>query len=172
MNLATVRIFTKIFMRNIRMPRVALVIAIALLAFSAHAATMPAVKYIAENGAKQTVDFSKNRLTALHFWATWCSPCVEEFPQVSRIQEKYQNRGFQVIALSLDTQKEQVKKFFAEENIRNLAPLFDGGNSQALKIRGLPTTIFVNSSGEAIARIDGAVDWQSEKINRFIERNL
>ncbi len=38
----------------------------------------------------------------VNFWATWCVPCVEEFPDVQRLRENYRARGLTVIAVSLD----------------------------------------------------------------------
>jgi thiol-disulfide isomerase/thioredoxin len=133
---------------------------------------LPEISYIDENGRKETLDFSKNRITALHFWATWCTPCVQELPEVDKAQTIYKNQGFQVVAISLDLKKENVESFFAENKIKNLPQFFDNNmqNYQNLKIKGLPSTIFVNENGEEIARVSGALGWESKNTKAFIDK--
>jgi thiol-disulfide isomerase/thioredoxin len=47
------------------------------------------------------------------FWATWCGPCVEQFPHTVELAEKYRERGLSVIALSMDnpSAEPQVRAF-------------------------------------------------------------
>lgn len=57
------------------------------------------------------VDAAGNRVTAadfdghvllLNFWATWCAPCVEEMPMLSRLQRDYSGRGLRVVGITVD----------------------------------------------------------------------
>ena len=89
-------------------------------------------------------------------------------------QKAYKGRGLQVVALSLDGKNMvKVQKFFAENKIASLAPLFDANMKifHMLKLRGLPTTIFANAKGEEIARAEGALDWHSEAVKKIIAEN-
>lgn len=136
---------------------------------------LPTVIYSDENSKEHRFDSSKNRLTALHFWATWCMPCIKELPQVNAAQKKYANKGFKIIALSLDGKNiDKVQKFYSYNNIDSLQPLFDSSMTafQQLKIKGLPTTIFINSKGEEVARAEGDIDWESKEVTEFIELEL
>lgn len=134
-------------------------------------AKLPTVSYTAENQKKITLNTKKHRLTALHFWATWCVPCVEELPQVDAASKAYGD-DFAVVALSLDGRNmDKVKTFYSENKITTLKPFLDADMSafQTLKIRGLPTTIFINEKGEEIARAEGPLDWESDEVKKFIE---
>lgn len=136
---------------------------------------IPIVIYSNENGKKLQLDTKKNKLTALHFWATWCQPCVKELPEVNAAQKKYSAAGFKVITLSLDGKNtDNVKKFYDENHIDGLDILFDPGmeSFQQLKIRGLPTTVFLNQDGKEIARSEGPLNWQSSEVNKFIGEKL
>ena len=116
----------------------------------------------------------KAPLTAVHFWATWCAPCVVELPEVDKAAAKYADKGFRVVALSLDTDMSKVKEFYAARGIKTLTPALDADMSsiQAVQARGMPATIFYNEKGEAIARADGPLDWNGAKLTSFIESSL
>lgn len=133
---------------------------------------LPEIVYSDENGKAKNLETKGYKLTALHFWATWCVPCVKELPQVDAVQKKYKNKGFKVIALSLDNKNtEKVKKFFKDNKIKNLDVLFDSSLAafQQLKIKGLPTTIFIDQNGNAVGTAEGYLDWKSKTVQDFIE---
>lgn len=136
---------------------------------------LPPLVYVDETLKEQRFDASKNQLIALHFWATWCVPCVKELPEVDIAQKTYADKGFAVIAIALDGKNvEKVKAFYSENNIKHLNLYLDPDmvTFQKLKIGGLPTTIFVNSKGEMVKRYDKPIKWQSEEIEKLIEDNI
>ena len=138
-------------------------------------AKLPEITYSDENGKTQTLETKGYKLTALHFWATWCVPCVKELPQINSMQKKYKSKGFRVVALSLDNKNvEKVQKFFKDNKINNLDILFDSNLAafQQLKIKGLPTTIFIDQSGNAVGTAEGYLNWKSKKVKEFVELNL
>ena len=51
----------------------------------------------------------------LNFWATWCVPCREEYPDLVRLEKAYRDRGVSVLGVSIDLPKEmpKVEKFLA-----------------------------------------------------------
>lgn len=138
--------------------------------------TIPEITYSDADGKEHTLDTSKHKLTALHFWATWCNPCVRELPLANEAQKKYSRNGFNIVALSVDDTQNIaiVKKFYIDKQIDSLDLLFapDISVFRKLKLRGLPTTIFINNEGKVIARTDGAVDWQGEELSDFIEDQI
>lgn len=136
---------------------------------------LPALQLLSLGGDKATVDFSKHALTAVHFWATWCVPCVEELPKLNEAQKRYRERGFHVVAISMDGKNSsKVKKFLSEQRITGLETVLDNGmkSYKAAMVIGLPTTLFIDRQGRQIARSDGDLDWQSPEITEFIEQQL
>ena len=53
----------------------------------------------------------KGKYYLIDFWATWCPPCVEEIPELSRVYEKYKGRKLEVLSLSFDKSPLQIQQF-------------------------------------------------------------
>ncbi len=53
-------------------------------------------------GLKKTVAGLKGKVVFVNFWATWCAPCVAEFPDIIKLYQKYHAKGLEVIAVSFD----------------------------------------------------------------------
>ena len=84
-------------------------------------ATPPSVSRIAGEldaaGLARRLAQEKGRVVLVNFWATWCEPCREEFPSLSRLQKAYGGRGLTVLGVSTDfeSQRAGVEKFLAEQ---------------------------------------------------------
>ena len=66
---------------------------------------------------RKLVAAQKGKVILVNFWATWCVPCREEFPDLSRLQRAYLPRGLTVIGISTDlsSQMPAVEKFLSEQ---------------------------------------------------------
>jgi thiol-disulfide isomerase/thioredoxin len=60
------------------------------------------VQPIDENGVQQLIKQAAGKVVLLNFWATWCEPCKEEFPDLVKIAREFQPRGLEVIFVSID----------------------------------------------------------------------
>jgi peroxiredoxin len=54
------------------------------------------------NGATVSVAEFDGKIMLLNFWATWCKPCIEEMPMLTRLQHDYAGHGVQVVGIALD----------------------------------------------------------------------
>lgn len=117
----------------------------------------------------------KGKLTALHFWATWCVPCVEELPALDAVQEQYAAHGLKVVAVAEEAGgPEKAQRFLADHGITHL-PLYLDPKGMALgaaKVKGLPATLFFDEKGVLLKRIDGPAAWEGEEMREFIEAAL
>ncbi len=59
----------------------------------------------------------KGKVVLIDFWATWCGPCVAEVPNVVAAYEKYHDKGFVIMGISLDSDKEALLKFTKEHKM-------------------------------------------------------
>ncbi len=126
--------------------------------------------YKDESGVEHSLNTTMNNLTALHFWATWCIPCLKEMPKIDAAQKKYAARGLKIIPISLDYNAESVKKFYAEHKINALGVWLDTDKVtfQNFKIKSLPSTVFIDSYGKVISKTEGEINWENSKVDEFI----
>ncbi len=59
---------------------------------------------------KSIIDSSKGKVTLVNFWATWCPPCVKEFPELVKLYKDYKDKDFNLIFVSLDDNSEVESK--------------------------------------------------------------
>jgi thiol-disulfide isomerase/thioredoxin len=107
-------------------------------------------------------------LIILNFWATWCEPCKEEMPSLDRLQTNSKLINLKVFAINIGKEnKQKVKEFFDNLNIKNLEPYFDPPITLAkiLSLRGVPTSILIDKNGQEFARIIGSIDFNIKFID-------
>jgi thiol-disulfide isomerase/thioredoxin len=64
--------------------------------------TLPSVEPIDVKGIEHLVHARNGKILFLNVWATWCRPCVEEFPDLVKLYNDYQNAGVDIAAISVD----------------------------------------------------------------------
>lgn len=65
------------------------------------------------NGATVSAADFDGKILLLNFWATWCKPCIEEMPMLTRLQHSYAGRGVQVVGIALDD-PDKAREFASE----------------------------------------------------------
>ncbi len=95
----------------------------------------------------------RDKFLLVDFWATWCGPCVAELPTVQAAYEKYHAKGFEVLAVSLDRDEADLRKFVDEKKLA-WAQLFEGAEAIAEKfgVESIPTTYLLDREGKIVAR--------------------
>jgi thiol-disulfide isomerase/thioredoxin len=132
---------------------------------------------LAENGDLLDLGRFRSEVVLLNFWATWCSPCIQELPALDRLQARLGGPGFTVVALPIDEGDVAAPATFVRRlGLRNLTVYLDftGTTAEALPLYGLPITYLLDPRGEVIGYIVGATDWDSPEVERllshFVER--
>ena len=107
------------------------------------------------------------KVRLVNFWATWCGPCITEFPDLIEINRMYRNRDFEFVTVSANypDEKTEVLKFLTKHQASNRNLLLAGKDKSALiesfdkDWRGaLPYTVLLSAKGEVLWKQDGAVD--------------
>lgn len=80
-----------------------------LLLFMASLVLSPALPGIDEAGLQKLVETHDNKALVINFWATWCAPCREEFPELVELYERRKEEGLEIVAISMD-EPEDVEK--------------------------------------------------------------
>lgn len=129
---------------------------------AAKTANLPKVTQVDFEGLKavlkQNADAKKPLL--VNFWATWCEPCREEFPELVKIDNEYRSRGLEFITISLDDLAEinrDVPKFLGEMKAAMPAYLLKTANEEAAIAYvapdwrgGLPFTVLFDAEGKRV----------------------
>jgi len=98
----------------------------------------------------------KGKVVLVDFWATWCMPCRIELPNVIATYQKYHDQGFEVIGVSLDSDKQALLAFI-KQNDMTWPQYFDGqvwNNKLAVKygVQALPMTFLLDKNGKIIGK--------------------
>ena len=107
------------------------------------------------DGKPLSVGALKGKVVLVDFWATWCGPCRAELPNVIEAYKKYHAQGFEIIGVSLDSDREKLDAFLKKTEGMTWAQYFDGegwSNKLAVKygVQGIPFAVLVGADGKII----------------------
>jgi peroxiredoxin len=124
------------------------------------------IEMIDEPGIKELLKNNSGKLRLINIWATWCGPCVTEYPEFITINRMYRKRDFEFVSISADNpaNKEKVTKFLKQQQSSTKNYLFNEDDKYKLieavdpKWQGaLPYTILVEPGGKIIYSKQGAI---------------
>ncbi|WP_299060987.1 TlpA disulfide reductase family protein [uncultured Polaribacter sp.] len=92
------------------------------------------------------------KITLVDFWASWCTPCREATPKIRQLYKKYKNKGFTVVTVSEDKNKEDWKTGIEQDNMLDWHHIFDdyGRISSMHGVRAIPYMILIDGEGKII----------------------
>lgn len=114
---------------------------------------------------------NKRKYYLIDFWATWCQPCIAQFPKLTEIYEKYNSVGFGMIAYSLDVKRDKYQEF--TDNNKLKWPTFtdlEGSESQVYKlfnVSSIPFNFLIDSDFNIVE-----VNMTPDKLLNFLEEKL
>ena len=124
------------------------------------------------DGAMVSLSDSAGKVVIVDFWATWCPPCQEMIPILSKLHRNYSGKGLVVLGVSLDEEGLQVlSPFVAAKGIpykvllgdRQVAKSFGG-------ITSIPTLFIVSRDGRLVRKLEGYHDYDrlEEEISKYL----
>ena len=100
----------------------------------------------------------EGQVVLVDFWATWCAPCRKSMPELQAIHQRYKDKGFQVLGVSIDEGgADKVKKYVKAKKIAYPIAL-DVATWERLKVKAVPAAFLVDGQGRIVAQWTGAVD--------------
>ncbi|MEO1408317.1 MAG: TlpA disulfide reductase family protein [Bacteroidota bacterium] len=98
----------------------------------------------------------RGKVVLLDFWASWCGPCRRENPHVVKLYKKYQEKGFDILGVSLDRQKDRWLAAIDKDKLtwHHVSDLKGWQNEVAgsYSVRSIPHTLLLDQDGKIIAR--------------------
>ena len=133
------------------------------------------VEFFNSESKKVSLNEFNSNLVIINFWATWCAPCKEEMPHLNRLKSKEEFKGIEIIPINIaDEELRKSIKFFKDLNINNLE-IFYGSSfdlAKEFKLRGIPTTIFIDKEGFEFARVIGFLDFENKAFLDWLINHL
>ncbi len=113
----------------------------------------------------------KGKVVLLDFWASWCAPCRKENPNLVKIYQKFQSKGFEIFAVSLDEKKGKWLEAINNDRLDwyHVNDFKGNGNNAVLiyGVEGIPDSFLIDKNGIIVAR-----DLRGKKLEQKLEEML
>ncbi|MBU3724394.1 MAG: TlpA family protein disulfide reductase [Burkholderiaceae bacterium] len=124
------------------------------------------LNYPDAKGETVALSSARGRITVVNFWATWCPPCIEEMPELSRFHEEFSSKNIKVIGLAVDSPS-NVREFLSKRNFSYPLLITGGSGSELAKklrnaVDALPYTVMIDEKGGMIR----------QKVGKLTEKDL
>ncbi|MBU2951169.1 TlpA family protein disulfide reductase [Tamlana agarivorans] len=131
----------------------------------------PEFKQNDPSGNLVSLEEFKGNITLLEFWASWCGPCRAANPELVRAFEKYHDKGFRILAVSLDTNKKSWLNAIEKDGLEwtHVSELnrFKNKAAQLYHVSGIPSNFLIDRNGKIIQ-----YNLQEEELNVYLKKLL
>ena len=135
--------------------------------------TAPDSTFVLLDGSRQTTADLRGKVTLVNFWATSCTTCVAEMPEIIATYQKYQSRGFDTLAVAMSYDPPSYVVNYAETRKLPFKVALDNTGAVAKAwgdVRITPTTYIVNKQGQIVKTYVGNPNFP--ELHQLIERLL
>lgn len=127
-------------------------------------------KLPARGGGELALASLKGKLVLVNFWATWCPPCREEMPSLTRLAQQFDPQTFEVLTVSVDDGWAAVDKFLAQPQTPFRVALDAGAKiSRTYGTTKFPESYLLDRDGKLRLKFVGPRDWMDPNMATLLE---
>lgn len=113
------------------------------------------------------------KVVLINFWASWCAPCIEEFPALYRLAEEMPDT-LAIVAVSADEKKDELRRFLDKTGIRpdNFHIVWDEEKSisqDLFQTVRLPETVILSPEQRMVDKVIGAAEWDDDEMKARLQ---
>jgi peroxiredoxin len=122
------------------------------------------------NGKKVGLKQFRGKIILLNFWATWCGPCKEEMPGLEILHQRFKEKNFVLLTISVDYEGIGPVREFINRHQYTFPVLLDPKceTLDLLEVKGIPTTFVIDKKGKMVGRAIGPRDWKRPEVISLI----
>jgi thiol-disulfide isomerase/thioredoxin len=122
------------------------------------------------NGDAVNLSRSKNKVTVINLWATWCPPCIAELPN---FQNLYDELGDQVDFYFVSAEEAKIIERFLQKKEYELPIYLETTRPPAeLRVNTIPTTFVIDKNGSILIQKTGVARWDSDDVKSLLRKLL
>ena len=133
----------------------------------------PSVGYTLLDGRQASTEQLRGKVVLVNFWATSCTSCVHEMPQIVALHEKFKARGYETLAVAMSYDPPAYVIHFAETRQLPFGVAIDNTGAIARsfgEVQLTPTSVLINKRGEIVQRFVGEPDFIA--LHQLVEKLL
>jgi cytochrome c biogenesis protein CcmG, thiol:disulfide interchange protein DsbE len=124
------------------------------------------------SGRSVKLEELRGNVVLVHFWASWCPPCLDELPAFIDLANDFKGRAVRLVAVTLDEKWEDAQKILSSKSLPpNALSLMDqeGKTADQFGSFQFPESYLLTPDLEIVAKWVGPQDWKSAEVRRRIE---
>ncbi|OMH34040.1 hypothetical protein BGP75_12185 [Motiliproteus sp. MSK22-1] len=135
----------------------------------------PDTAFMDKDGNVQRLSDYRGKVVLVNLWATWCSACLYEMPELNALQQEWGSKGLKVLTLNQDLNDGKAAlQFLHSRGYSQLTGHLDPNYlfGQAFGQKLLPMTLLFDTTGRQIGHLVGVAEWNSTKAKHLIGKYL